>query len=152
MRFTHSPSRDPHIKHQGANSLRKQPKGTQQQHREEKWSVSGQTTSTVLVPTDKKWAPRKGASRVATKWGQWSSTWTVLDARCCLCPGQLYLTLVIGVNWHRVNAIDFGNRWEMLHQAHLSTAASSFNSCPNWSQGSISSKQQQFLIGCHCLH
>ena len=54
MRFTHSPSRDPHIKHQGANSLRKQPKGTQQQHREEKWSVSGQTTSTVLVPTDKK--------------------------------------------------------------------------------------------------
>ena len=42
----------------------------------------------------------------------------------------------------------------MLQQAHLSTAASSFNTLhlhPHWSQESISSKQQ-FLIGWHCLH
>jgi hypothetical protein len=42
----------------------------------------------------------------------------------------------------------------LLQQAHLSTAASSFNTLhphPNWFQESIYS-EQQFLIGWHYLH
>ena len=75
-----------------------------------------------------------------------------------LYPGLLaarpYLSLGVGGEvewnqWHRL--LEQVRNTASSQQAHLSTAASSFNTLHHWSQESISSKQQ-FPIGRHCLH